>query len=431
MQDVIILRNQAKQAKEQGDFTSAVALYEKVYTPECDKWIVWEYATVLKKLARLDDAIDVSKSLFQRDNNFLYNNNFLSWLLYDKYFKESKSEYNQQEIKQLYNIALFVTEFSQQDGKSAYERIVIKTLKLLKDLTHPEFDKILILIEKLDVGKLSDTSGKYENNGRSKEYQSPKEMYYSLKTKALLETRKYEECIDCCDEAFINIKSFHHDNNAWILARKASSLAGLENFEKAIKLQREVIIKKNHWSLFAELAKMYLKINDNKNALLYYCRAALTSDPPKMKVGLYYDIAQLLLENGDYENAWKHLVFTKDIRKTENWGVQYSLSKLLTELSAKKFQPDVKYIELKSFWRKNICDLLGEQYGSISRLNAGGKTGFIKSGNKSCFFKVSSLIDKVQLKENLKVSFVTVESFDIKKNQQTIECAYIKIDENK
>jgi len=74
---------------------------------------------------------------------------------------------------------------------------------------------------------------------------------------------------------------------------------------------------------------------------------------------------------------------------------------------------------------------LGEQYGSISRLNAGGKTGFIKSGNKSCFFKVSSLIDKVQLKENLKVSFVTVESFDIKKNQQTIECAYIKIDENK
>lgn len=428
MQDIITLRNKAKLSKEQGDYLSAVALYEQIYVPECDKWVAWEYATVLKKLARLDDAINVSKSLFQRDSSFLYNNNLLTWLLFEKYFKELKNEYSQREAKQLYQIALYVTKISQQNNTSAYEIIVIKTLKILKELTKPPYDKILVLIDKLDVDKLSDASGEYEKDGQKKEYQSPREMYYVLKTKALLETKELVDCISCCDEALKNIEHFHHDNNMWILSRKAICFAYLGDLCTAIELQREVVIKKNHWSLYDELARMYLKNNENKNALLYYCRAALTSDPPKMKVGLYYNISTFLLENGDDEGAWKHLVFTKNIREKENWGIPYSLSHLLTELSVKNFQPNVSYFELKSFWRKNICEVLGEKYGTVSRINTGGRTGFIQSGNNLYFFKISSFMQKVQLKQNLKVSFVIVESFDIKKARKTVECSYIDID---
>lgn len=428
MQEYIEKRNRAKELLKKEKYEEALPLYENIYAPDCDKWIAWEYARLLKQLLRLDDSIGISKSLYQREKTFTYNNNLLSWLLYEKYFKEKKSEYTVNEISKLYNIAIYVATFTKQEKTSAYEKIIIQMLKILKLSNNIPYTKVLSLLERLDVTLLSAEAGKFEKDGRTKEYQSPKEMYYSLKTKALIETEEFELCIECCNKALEDIGVFHHDNNTWILSRKALSYAGLADFECAIKLQKEVLLKKPHWSLLGEFAEMHLKLGDSKTALLYYCRAALTNDPPKMKVGLYIDIAKVLQETGDTKGALHHLLFSRQVREQESWSVPFAISNAINELSSQEKVIEIKLHDLKLFWQKVIYDGMGLQHGNISRLNAGGKTGFIQSGNHSYFFKSSSFIGKPLFKVGTNVVFVLIDSFDIKKNQPSCECGYIKID---
>lgn len=424
------IRIQAKEQRAKGNWHDAVALYEKIYFPQCDRWLAWEYSDCLKKLSRIDDAILISKELYQRDGYFYYNNNFLSWLLYEKYFRHLKDDYNYQELSRLYEIAISITTFTVQDNKSAYERSIIQMLRLLRKYGNNPFLKILTLLSKLDVQKLSEEAGKYEQDGIKKEYQSNKEMYYSMKSKALLDAEHYVDCISCCDEALLSLKQFHHDNKVWIITRKAMSMAKMGDHDKGIAELQKAVVNKNHWSLFEKIAKIYLMKQDSQNALLYFSRAAISHDPPKMKVSLYMDIANLLISMDDEKNAWKHLLFTWEIRQKEQWNIPFQIQQLYQQLSINHFDETVQLYQLKEYWLNVIYRKLGKHSGEISKINAGGKTGFILSEGKSYYFRALSFIESPRFKERDKVVFCLIESFDIKKQQSSLECGYIKFDIN-
>lgn len=428
--EFMTIRNQAKELKHQNNWQDAIILYEKIYSSNCDRWIAWEYADCLKKLSRLDESIDVSKALFQRERNFLHNNNFLSWVLYEKYFKRIKDNYSYQELTHLYNIALSVSTFTDHDSKSAYEKILVQMLKILKNHGNNPAEKMLNLLEKLDVEKLSEEAGKYKRNGREQEYQSQKEMYYSLKTKALFDCKNYEDCIVCCDEALSRFTQFHHDNKTWLIARKAMCLAKTGDTNTAISDLKDAIVHRNHWSLFEKIAKIYLIKDDNNKAFLYYCRAAITIDPPKMKVSLYFDMAKLLLSMGDTENAWKHLCFAKSVREKEGWTIPNEMELLYNQFSPHNWHNEIKSHQLKDFWLNTIYQSIGQHFGIVSKMNIGGKSGFIESEKRSYFFKTSAIIGKPYINAKDRVSFCIIDSYDAKKKQKSIECGYIKIDKN-
>lgn len=426
--EVNAIRKQAKEQKEQKNWQNATDLYEKIYSPQCDRWLAWEYSDCLKKLSRLDEAISVSKELHQRDKQFFYNNNFLSWLLYEKYFKHQKDEYSNQELHHLYEIAISITTFTVQDGKSAYESIIIQMLNLLKKHGSNQAPKILTLLEKLDVQRLSEEAGKYEQNGREKEYQSKKEMFYAVKSKTLLASKRYDDCISCCDEALACLERFHHDNKTWIIARKAVSMAEMGNQDEGISELKKAVIHKNHWSLFDKIAEIYLMKQDSQSALLYFSMAAITNDPPKMKVTLFMDMANLLISMGDQENAWKHLCFSKAIREKEQWNIPSQMQQLYQQLSGHQFDETVQLYQLKEYWLNLIYRVLGKHSGVISKVNTGGKTGFISSEGKNYYFKATSFAEKPRFKERDMVVFCLIESFDIKRQQSSLECGYIKFD---
>lgn len=422
------IRKRAKEHKDNKDWAAAVALYEEIYSPRCDRWIAWEYADCLKKLSRLDDAITISKNLYQRERRFNHNNIFLSWLLFEKYFKYPKNEYSYNELNQLHEIAISITTFTTQDDKGSYKSTVIQMLKLHKKHGNNSSLKILELLQKLDVHKLSSVAGVYEQNGREKEYQSHKEMYYAMKTKALLESKKYKECISCCDEALLCVEDFHHDNKVWVISRKVVSMAHNGNIDEAIIALKETITSKRHWSLYEKIAEMYMTKKDSLNALLYFSMAAITNDPPKMKVSLYVSLADLLDSIGEYEKAWMHVCFVKDIREKEQWSITPTIQNLFEKLSVYKFNEKVHWQQLKDYWITIIYKKLGMYYGNITKVNVGGKTGFILSGKKSYFFKATSFVEKPYFKVQDKVRFVLVESFDSKKQCASLECDYIQFD---
>jgi len=426
--EIFAIRKQAKDQKEQKNWQNAEVLYEKIYSPHCDRWIAWEYSDCLKKLARLDKAISVSKELLQRDKQFCHNNIFLSWLLYEKYFKTQKDEFSSQDLNHLYEIAISITTFTAQDTKSAYESTVLKMLKLLKKQSNNPASKILTLLEKLDIEKLSEEVGKYEQYGREKEYQSKKEMFFAMKSKALLDCERYAECISCCDEALSSFEQFHHDNKIWIMARKAVSMAKTGSPDEAILELNKAVVYKNHWSLFAKIAEIYLVKQDSQSALLYFSMAAISKDPPKMKVTLYMDMANLLHSMGDEKNSWKHLCIAKNIREKEQWIIPSQMQQLYQVLFVHQYNEMVQLYQLKEYWLSIIYRVLGEHSGVISKVNHGGKTGFISSQGNSYFFRASSFFERPSFKEKEKVTFCLIESYDIKKQRFSFECGYIKFD---
>lgn len=422
------IRKQAREQRAQHNWSAAAISYEKIYSPQSNCWLAWEYADCLKKLSRLDDAIAVSKDAYQRNREFAHNNNFLSWLLYEKYFKHPQTNYDYNELNHLYEITLSITTFTTQDGKGSYEITIIQMLKLLKKYGNNPAPRILNLLDKLDVNKLSSEAGIYEQNGKEKKFQSPKEMFYAMKSKALLDTNHYAECRTCCDEAMKALEQFHHDNKVWIIARKAVSVAHGGDPDNAILELKNALAHKNHWSLLEKMAEIYLIKNDQSNALLYFSMAAISNDSPKMKVTLYMSIANLLYSMGDNENAWRHLCFTKDIREKEGWAIPATMQTLQEKLAHGNFGCNVLHEQLKQYWLQNIYHILGKRCGKVNRINRGGKTGFISSAGKSYFFRTQSFIDRVNPREGDIVSFCLVDSFDEKKQCESLACDYISVD---
>ena len=51
------IRQRAKEYKDNKDCTEALKLYEEIYSPQCDRWISWEYADCPEKtIPKVDPA---------------------------------------------------------------------------------------------------------------------------------------------------------------------------------------------------------------------------------------------------------------------------------------------------------------------------------------------------------------------------------------
>lgn len=422
------IRKRARELRSVGDYKEAVEIYVKLYSPNCDRWLAWEYADSLKKCSDFDAAINVCKDTYDNNKDFKYNNDLYSWLLYEKNFKLIKDSYQTDEIVYLYNTALLITELVTQNINSPYEITLIQIIKILSRHSLNQWDKIVELINKLDLSLASDIPLKYNKQEKEIEYQSNREMLYAYKTKALFEVNKYEECIKCCDEAFSMISNFHHDNDIWINLRKAKSIAALGDIDKGIGLTFDMSVKKIHWDLYYELAKMFIMKNDTDSALLYFCKAAITKDPPRMKVTLYYDMASLYHNIGNIENARLLSYYAYSIRISEKWNVPTNLNNLLYKTNVFDKNIEVDYKKMNDLLVFEIYRILGERQGIVTKVQPHGKTGFISSGKESYYFKMSSVINTRSIKQGDKVIFCLIDSYDQYKNKLTKEAGFIKFD---
>lgn len=420
------LRNKAKELRNLGDHKEAVEIYVKLYNPNCDRWIAWEYADSLKKCNDIDLAINICKVTYENSKDFKYIKDLYSWLLFEKYFKSIQDSYQADEIIHLYNTAIFVTKLVTQNINSPYENIVVQTIKILSKHSSNQWRKVLELISKLDLSMVADKPLIYNKQQKEIEYQSNREMLYAYKTKALLELNQYEDCIKSCNEAFSVIKKFHHDNDTWINLRRAKCITALGDIDNGIELLKDISIKKIHWDIYYELAKMFVKKNDISNALLYFCKAAITKDPPKMKVTLFYDMAILYYEIGNIENARLLCYFAYKIRVSEDWSIPTNLHNLLDKTNAldKEFEFDNK--KITNLCVSEIYTILEYKQGNVSKVQPHGKTGFISCGKDSYYFKMSSVINMRSIKLGDNVNFCLVDSYDQSKNKVTKEASYIQ-----
>ncbi len=351
-----------------------------------------------------------------------------AWCLFEKHFKSIKEFYSMEEEKSLFQNAELVIKLVNQNSKSPYEHVVFRIIKLLKDKPQYPASRILYWLNKIDVKLISDTpytfTGKY---GKEQESQSRKEMYYACKTKALFEKKLYSDCIICCDEAISQITLFHHDNDIWINIRKAKSIGFNGDIQTALNNLLDLQIKKDHWSLLEDISLFYYKSGDFKNCLIYALRAALTKDPIYQKVNLFYHIGLILQKNGDNDHALMHYLFSKKIREEKDWALPDSLRSCINTLSQDVNVDSPVFKTMQDFWIVELKKLMGSYAGKINSLLGKGNVGFITCGEKSIFFKASSILNNRIVKQGDKVNFCIVESFDKKKDIKTLEAAYIEL----
>jgi len=425
---MVQLRIQAKQMKDEGKYNEAIILYKQLTLKEEDKWVSWEFAYCLKQVGELDEAIVICKETYNRDHNFLYNNNLLGWLLYEKYFKTLQDDYSYEEVSKLYDIALYIPNIITQDDKSAYSNIILRMLKILKNSTSNNNDRIFELLNLLDYDKLSSEPKTFTQMGREKEYHSDKEMYFSYKTKVLHSKGLHSECVSCCDIALAELENFHHDNEIWFKVRRALSIGEIADFDESLKQLLQILIIKPHWIIMTELARTYVKVGDEKNSLLYYSKAIITNEPIKMKVAILMEI-MMLLENMK-EHSWRELhgCMLYKIRDKEGWSIKQDLDTLYKNSELTNLNEYQIHKKLKEYWINNIHNLSTSYNGIVTKVHSNGKFGFIKSSANSYYFQMKSIVFSNKIKIGDKVRFTLTDSYDSKKDRLSKEASYVIIE---
>lgn len=430
MENIDEIRNLANRLREEfknspGVLGDAIECYAKLwaqYSSTDNEWDGWGYAYCLRLAGKLEKALEVSKAVYVSHNEFAFNNNLLATILNDSYFKKMDNNMSSVEITKLLDIVVFMGKIVQQE-KSSLEFCTFRILDKIKKLAIFPHDKVLQVLDKLEP--LSLKTDAYSITVKDKELeQAPNiEKYYAYKTKALLKAKCYKECIACCNDAKTQISKFHYSNNVWIESRSIQAEAGLGNILGAIAKQEELLLRRDDWFLLRDMGRLYLAASRQSDALVCFFRAAITREPPNKKVGLYELLGDLLLCGGDVIFANKHYQFCRKLRQDNDWAISYKLkNKLIGE-------ENVSLSELKRYWLDSIYKIAGKKLGKITKINVGGKTGFISYDGGSVFYITSNIIvkNKSSVKENDKVEFVLTSSFDKRINKKTKEANYITI----
>lgn len=423
-------REKARKFSKDKNFLEARQIYSKLWSDNIqksciDKWLGWEYAKVLKNIGELDKSISICKAIYEADNEFKYNNDLLSWCLYEKYFKNLTYENINKNPSYFFRLAEFIIKITKQEDILPYENTIWKVVKLYKKPFKAEI--VYKWLSKLDVDKLNNMSNIIKANDKDIELASPKEEWFYLMCKSLKELCRYDECIEMCDLAFLSISKFHNDRDVWMYVMKAESLLAIGLKEQAADLLNQLLIKKEHWVLYKTIFKVQVALGNDDEGLISAYSAALSRDPLKGKVNLLYDIGKILEKKKEFKYALMHYNLCKIIKMENSWNVQNELNNSIEKLSdIVNIESNNLLDELKDYWKKNKIKSSKRLAGIIFKILPPGKAGFIKTDDESYYFKKGSLLStKVNLQEGTKVTFTLKDSFDSKKGKMTKEAVDI------
>jgi len=429
------LIQRGKKLRNEKRYKEALPIYKEIWEKrtnnKVDRWIGWEYGETLKKCGCIDEAIKVCKEVHIENKEFKYNNDLLSWCLYEKYLKNTDIKEFGKDIQRIIKIADYITNIVKQSEYTPYEMIVWKIISFYKHGNVFNADKVNYWLDKLDVLLLSEEPFQYtDDNKFIREGASRKEEWFALKCKALMKMKKYQECLEVCDVALSSIKKYHYNNDIWIKSRKAYCYGQFGDKVVAIRILEELLTVREHWSIYEMIFDLKLLLNERKEALGYAYSAALTKDSPSLKINLYIKMGAVLEELNLNEEALWHYRFSKMIRLESKWNVPIEIEQSITRIEKRVCSPNDEclYNKLKQFWVNEKLLLSPRFSGIILSLLPHGKAGFIKCENNSYYFTASSIMNKYnKIFPNISVTFSLIDSYDKKKNVHTKQAVDILV----
>lgn len=367
-----------------------------------------------------DKALTEYENLFKQypDAFTKWDRIFYSWTIYQLKVK------NQEDETELFeNVELITDLIDQGDlNKSpvcAYTLSVFKVLNYLKD--REDWEYMLYWLDKLDPDLLDEEQGQ----SGDRIFPSNREKYYNLASKALIECQDYQECIDVSKRALESLSKFANNSDVWYNWRIAKSLKELNQSSEALTYLDEVRKVKKDWFVSKEIAENYYILDDIENAEKYIGDAALTKDPAKIKVNVYY-LAYKILKDDNPEMALRHAELFTALKLESDAALPDEIEDLMIDdenLDARQLERDIK-----DYWAENKYKGQSLQYGTITKVFEHGRSGFITSiDDESLYFNAFEFKDKKDfMKVGQYVSFYTQKSFDKSKNRESVNAVNIK-----
>ena len=382
----------AKKLYQSKKYDESIEIYEKEYDENPDKFTIWD-------------------------------KRFYCWTIYYLHIRESENE------DELTESALQVTQIIPQADLNknpvcAYTLSVFRVIDYYNDLN--DYLGLLDWAEKLNVELLDNKHKEY----KGKISESNKEKYYNRITKAYLELKDYDSCIECSKQALESIDEFVKDNDIWYKWRLGKSLKEIGEYEEAIGYIKEVSDVKKDWYIDKEIADCYYFESDYENSLKYAVQAVLKKGDIDKKVNLYPIIRDLIKK--DYpDEALKHDYLVYSIRFAKNWNIEDRLIEKIEEagLDIENKNYNAIHKELIPFWKSLKYKNQELKYGTITKIFEHGNSGFITSeDNEPFYFNTYDIVgDKSYLREYASVSFYTEKSFDKSKNKESLKAVNIEI----
>ena len=216
------LSQQASQLRKAKDYSQATPLYAELWEHHQDhlnEWDGWGYAQCLYKQQRYQESLDICRDVYRQHRHFPNISNLYAWNIYHLHIKPENTQLTPTFNKAVDAICKLTT---QEDSYSPYILTVFRALKATKEHAKAPYERILMLTDRLNPKKLSDTPNSFtDKTGKQKIFASDLERYYAYRSKALYEQSQWQESIDTCKQALDRFTTFHNNNDIWFNRRIA------------------------------------------------------------------------------------------------------------------------------------------------------------------------------------------------------------------
>lgn len=421
-------------------YEEALPLFRAAYQADEQQFKEWEfyyYIQSLRKTGRLSEAIGLYRDVHKRYPQHEQNKNQYAWCLYDMYVKPTK----EQKIDEpnMLKAAAYITKATAQSMYTPYERTVFAVLKHMngknknKSKDSVSWSQLLGWLDKLDDTLLSNEPTAYtDGEGNDRELSSPLEDWHKYKVFALYGLQQWGDCIQASDEALRAIPKFHSNNQIWIGMKRALSQGNLGDVQGAIERLEQLAKQSEHWIVYDELFRLYRQTGDERKALENGACAMLSrSGEYKHKVNVLNELGAMLEETGQLAEALRHYALLRDVRAENGWPVTERLASAIDRLE-RQTEGSVSVSgykkTLETFWTTAKLSALKQGKGAITKLNADGKSGFIKGDDhESVYFRAQQFKGpRHRFAVGQRVSFYAADSFDHKKQKMSKQAVEIR-----
>jgi len=355
------------------------------------------------------------------------------WLIYNRYVSTKVEEVSEQLRLQM---ASYIVQRTSQEMYSPFEKTITEVVKFFEAKNRDSFT--IYQWHKLLNPTLLSTKG-YSfkaDNGREIHVASALESWHATNCKLLLKMKKYEEVLDAAANMVESMKkaniNYHHNNEHWLVYRKAQALMAIQREEDASILLKELIQKFQHSTIFYQLMKISRSREDLEQALFFGAEGLLDkAGQYEHKLPILKEYAEILAEQSIVRESYAHYALIQKVREKNNWQLDEKIQKEMSTLqrmdnSCKSFTNK----ELRNLWNERLLNQYEFAHGTVKIILGNGKAGFVReegSQEEYYFNSRNSECAIQQLQPGTAVSFRKKPSFDRAKNKASMEAIQVSL----
>lgn len=380
-----------------------------------------DYMKLLKNNDQNDEAIEVGKTFLSMVPQLKGYINQYGYALYNKFVNISDEQIKEKESL-FFSIVEEILDLCKQEKYSPVESTVNRVVKYALNQNPVNYELVLKMYDQLNPTLLSD---KPYINDEGREFESRKERYYRLCTRAAFELKEYHRCVELANQALALQIKWHYNALQWIKYYRGCSQLELKNYEEA---NRELISLHNRIrgvNFYEVLYRIHASLNEIKKANTYLLYEFFENGYDIK----YLDLYKRLKEATDQTNNELLIQivdsFIKKLSDENNLSCDLTIASKYQNHSASDL-----YDEMYNLIMSHLDQYVERYKGRVIHYNDQNQYGSLSSKDEPIFFRQADYIYDEDVQRHDEVKYTIIPTYDSKKQRLTYKAILIQLDES-